>query len=294
MVQDRIITVMGSPGSGKTTASLKMALELAAGRKNVILVFCDPFTPVIPYIIPPPEEQESIGALLTAPVLTQKMILDSCIPVKESPYMSMLGYRQGEGLMSYPQVTRERAVDFLVCLRYLADYIIIDCSTVYEADVLSMVAMELADSLIKLGTSNLKGISYFESHRQMLSDSRYHPGRQLMFIGNLREGQEWEAVSEQYGGVDGMLPYVEELERQHDEASLLEPLTGRESAGYMEGIRMLLGALPGRGDDDTVTVGRNREAEGREDRKKTKPTRVKQEKRQPRLSLPFGRRRGEF
>lgn len=293
MVQDRIITVMGSPGSGKTTASLKMALELAAGKKNVILVFCDPFTPVIPYIIPLPEEQESIGALLTAPVLTQKMILDSCIPVKENPYISLLGYRQGEGLMSYPQVTRERAVDFLVCLRYLADYIIIDCSTVYEADVLSMVAMELADSLIKLGTSSMKGISYFESHRQMLSDSRYHPERQLMFIGNLREGQEWEAVSEQYGGVDGMLPYVQELERQHDEASLLEPLAGRESAGYMEGIRMLLGALPG-DDDDTVNKGRKGEAEKGKDRKKKKQTRIKQEKRQPRLLLPFVRRRGEF
>lgn len=293
MVQDRIITVMGSPGSGKTTASLKMALELAAGKKNVILVFCDPFTPVIPYIIPLPEEQESIGALLTAPVLTQKMILDSCIPVKENPYISLLGYRQGEGLMSYPQVTRERAVDFLVCLRYLADYIIIDCSTVYEADVLSMVAMELADSLIKLGTSSMKGISYFESHRQMLSDSRYHPERQLMFIGNLKEGQEWEAVSEQYGGVDGMLPYVQELERQHDEASLLEPLTGRESAGYMEGIRMLLGALPG-DDVDAVNMGRKGEAEKREDRRKKKLTRIKQEKRQPRLLLPFGRRRGEF
>ena len=42
MVQNKIIAVMGSPGSGKTTASIKLAAELAEKKKNVILVFCDP------------------------------------------------------------------------------------------------------------------------------------------------------------------------------------------------------------------------------------------------------------
>ncbi|MFR3166185.1 MAG: zeta toxin family protein [Hungatella sp.] len=92
MVQNKIIAVMGSPGSGKTTASIKLALELAAKKKNVILVFCDPFTPVIPFVVPCPEEQVSIGTLLTTHLqLTQKMILDSCIPTKESGYISLLG-----------------------------------------------------------------------------------------------------------------------------------------------------------------------------------------------------------
>lgn len=73
------------------------------------------------------------------------MILDSCIPIKENGYISLLGYRLGDSLMAYPQITRDRAVDFLVCLRYLADFIIMDCSAVFEADVLSMLAMEFPE-----------------------------------------------------------------------------------------------------------------------------------------------------
>ena len=208
MVQNKIIAVMGSPGSGKTTASIKLAAELAEKKKNVILVFCDPFTPVIPFVVSCPEEQVSVGTLLTTPSLTQKMILDSCIPIKENGYISLLGYRLGDSLMAYPQITRDRAVDFLVCLRYLADFIIMDCSAVFEADVLSMLAMELSDQIIKIGTSNLRGISYFESRSSLLSDRRFQPEKQRMYLGNLKTGQEWEAVSVQYGGVDGILPHL--------------------------------------------------------------------------------------
>lgn len=239
MVQNKIIAVMGSPGSGKTTASIKLAAELAEKKKNVILVFCDPFTPVIPFVVSCPEEQVSVGTLLTTPSLTQKMILDSCIPIKENGYISLLGYRLGDSLMAYPQITRDRAVDFLVCLRYLADFIIMDCSAVFEADVLSMLAMELSDQIIKIGTSNLRGISYFESRSSLLSDRRFQPEKQRMYLGNLKTGQEWEAVSVQYGGVDGILPHLMALEQQYDEQALFESLAGKEAAAYLAAIRKL-------------------------------------------------------
>ncbi len=62
MVQNKIIAVMGSPGSGKTTASIKLR-ELSGEKKNVILVFCDPFTPSDPFVVSCPEEQVSVGTL---------------------------------------------------------------------------------------------------------------------------------------------------------------------------------------------------------------------------------------
>ena len=52
MEQDKMLTIMGSPGSGKTTTAVKLARTLAARRKNVILVLCDPFTPAIPALLP--------------------------------------------------------------------------------------------------------------------------------------------------------------------------------------------------------------------------------------------------
>ena len=68
MEQDKMLTIMGSPGSGKTTTAVKLARTLAARRKNVILVLCDPFTPVIPALLPAGTVHDtSLGFVLTAP-----------------------------------------------------------------------------------------------------------------------------------------------------------------------------------------------------------------------------------
>lgn len=241
MEQDKMLAIMGSPGSGKTTTAVKLALSLAAIKKNVVVVFCDPFAPVIPAILPAATVHDtSLGELLTAPSLSQTDILNACIPVEESGYISLLGYRAGESLMNYPKITRDKVVEFFVLLRYLADYIIIDCSAVFEADPASIIAIELADRVLKLGTANLKGISYYQTHNIMLADSRFRKDTHQIAIGNQKVGQDWEAVSGQYMGVDYVLPYTGELERQDNELALFKPLTAQESGLYNAEIAKIL------------------------------------------------------
>ena len=184
MEHGNMLAIVGSPGSGKTTLAVKLAAEIAKKKKNVIVVCSDPFVPSVPFLLPMDTEQEvSLGALLTAPSLTQNKILEACVPVPANEYISLLGYRMGENLMSYPKVTRERAVEFLVCLRHLADYVILDCTSVFEADVFSILAMEMADRVLRVGTSNLRGISYFKSHAGML-EGRADNGKYISAIGN--------------------------------------------------------------------------------------------------------------
>lgn len=245
MEESKVIAVMGSQGSGKTTAALKLALALSAAKKNVIVVFCDPFTPVIPAVLPAHIPHDtSLGSLLTAPALTQATILNACVPTEKSDYISLLGYCAGESLMHYPQITREKAVEFFVLLRYLADYIIVDCTSTFEADPASIVAIELADRVLKLGTANLKGVSYYLTHNPMLADSRFRKDTHSTVIGNLKTGQDWEAAAQQLDGADFVLPYAPELEQQFDELALLMPLTQTESAGYSAAIGRILGIQP--------------------------------------------------
>lgn len=240
-----MLAIAGSPGSGKTSLAIKLAAEIAGKRKNVVVVCSDPFVPSIPFLIPMTMEQDvSLGALLTAPALTQEKILKACVPVPESEYVSLLGYKMGENLMAYPKVTRERAVEFLVCLRHLADYVILDCTSVFEADVFSILAMEMADRVLRMGTSNLRGISYYRSHGGML-EGRPDIGKYLSAIGNYKTGQEWEAAAGQYGGASFIFPYVAELERQYDEGRLWDAMTSKEAVPFQAEVKKLLAAAFG-------------------------------------------------
>lgn len=275
MKQDKMLAIMGSPGSGKTTTAVKLARTLAARKRNVIVVLCDPFTPVIPALLSAGTVHDiSLGALLTMPGLTQTDILNACVQGPGSEYISLLGYKAGESLMNYPKVTRDKALELFVLLRYLADYVITDCATVFEADPASLVAIEAADRVLRMETANLKGISWFQTHSPMLADSRYQKDRRLTVIGNLKVGQDWEAVSGQYGGVDYILPYTAELEQQDNEMALFEPLFSQEGVVYQGAINHILSE-----------VFAFQEAQDRQTKRKTAKSG---------FQMPFLKTRGEF
>ena len=293
MEQDKILAVMGSPGSGKTTTAVKLAATLAKQKKNVIVVFCDPFTPVMPVLLSPDAIHDtSLGELLTAPGLTQANILNACVPVQDSDYISLLGYKSGESLMQYPKITRDKAVELFVSLRYLADYIILDCAAVFEADPASFVGIEIADKVLRLGTANLKGISYYQTHNPMLTDSRFDKGRFHNAVGCLKVGQDWEAVSGQYGGVAHVLPYVTELEQQDNERTLFQPLQTPESIPYQVEISRLVADLFGL---QTAAVSKNRGIKKGKAPVPSAPVQaVTPVKAKGGLKLPFAKKRGEF
>lgn len=55
-----------------------------------------------------------------------------------------------------------------------------------------------------------------------------------------KTGQEWEAAAGQYGGVGFVFPYVAELEKQYDEASLWNGLTSKEAGPFQTEVRKVL------------------------------------------------------
>ena len=50
VMQGGVLAVWGSPSSGKTTVSVKLADYLARKKKNVLLIFADMTTPPLPCI----------------------------------------------------------------------------------------------------------------------------------------------------------------------------------------------------------------------------------------------------
>ena len=244
MKNNQIIAVWGNPSSGKTTTSIKIAKELSQKKKNVILVFCDIFSPAIMTILPYiNNKNKSLGSLLSAPEITQEDILSKCITMEKNPYISLLGYLHGENIFTYAEYSKERAVDFLILLRHLADFIIVDCSSIFAYDILSAVALEMADSVVRLCGSNLKAVSYFNSYLPLLEDRKFNIDRHINVLSNAKDNEPREQIKEMYRGVKYELFYNEEIEDQFLSGELFNELKSKNSLEYSNSLKDLISFL---------------------------------------------------
>ena len=159
--QKQMLAVWGSPGAGKTVTAVKLALELSKRKKNVVLVFTDVTAPTLPAVVSEKKLPDvSVGELLAAPGMTQEQVLKTCVPCEKNPYISFLGYKAGENVFTYAEYSKEKAVDMLVLLRHIADYVIVDCTSVLPGNVLATAALEVADEFNAIGSCLKKEYTY--------------------------------------------------------------------------------------------------------------------------------------
>ncbi|WP_353852758.1 ParA family protein [Dehalobacter restrictus] len=236
----QILAVWGSPSSGKTVTVVKIAKELSINRKNVAVVFCDEVCPVLPTVLKTKKTVEgSIGEVLSAPSVTQELILKNCVCPGKNSYISFLGYKAGENVFTYAEYAKERAVDLLVLLRHIADYVVVDCSSALTDSILSTAALEVADTVLRLGSCDLKSVSYFMSCLPLIADRRFKPEKHIRALSNVKPRQDSGGYENTYGGVSYRLPHVAAIEEQFYSLALLDGLSGKEAKAYETVIRAI-------------------------------------------------------
>ena len=238
--QKQILAVWGSPNSGKTTVSVKLAAELAKQKKNVVIVHCDMIAPPIPTLLKDKKDMMSIGTVLSASSLTQELIYKNLVPYDKNQYIALLGYKSGDNVYTYAEYTKERAVDMLVLLRHIADYVIVDCSSAIHDSVLSTAALEVSDAVLRLCSCDLKSISYYSSYLPLISDRRFHAEQHIKVLTNLHSydgGAEYENA---FGGVKYSLPYFLGIEAQAATMNLCESLSGKVGKTYEDSISAMI------------------------------------------------------
>ena len=231
--QKQMLAVWGSPGSGKTVTALKIAAELAKGKKNVAVVFCDAVAPPLPTVIRTKKSADgSLGAALSFPVISQEIAMKNLVASEQNPYVSFIGYAAGENAYTYAGYIKERAVDMLVLLRHIADHVIVDCSSVLNDNVLSTAALEVADNVLRLCPCDLKGLSYYMSYLPLIGDRKFKTDKHIRVLTNPHPYQGGREYENAYGGVSFCLPYLPSIEEQAVTQNLLAPLSGKEGKAY--------------------------------------------------------------
>ena len=236
-----VLAVWGSPSSGKTVVSVKLAEHLAKKKRNVILILADMITPPLPYLCAPSdiEQERSLGSILAASHVTENLIKKNCMFYRKNDYLSMVGMLKGENVFTYPPYEKEQAAELLQLAAQIAPYVIVDCTSNIASDILSAVALMEADTVLRLAGCDLKSISYLSSQLPLLSDHKWDADKQLKAVSNIRQQEASSHMEQILGSVSFQIPHSSEVEAQFLEGELLGELGLKESRAFRREIEKI-------------------------------------------------------
>ena len=225
----KLIAVCGSPGCGKTSVALKIAQELYVLTKRAPVLFfsADLQVPSLGYIFPHRKASDlySIGEVLEQTDVYREDVLKHTVTTKQKEGLGYLGFKAGENKYSYPRPTEDKVRQLLRCMRSLAEYVVVDCSS-DRSDLISAMARNEADSVIQVISPNLKAMCYYASN----ADQFESVSNSTVKVLNIQEKDVFLPTREIKGhfkGIAHTLPYCPEIKQQAITGTLSDMVSDR-------------------------------------------------------------------
>lgn len=221
----KFITVWGSPNSGKTTLALQMASKLSKTKNAQTIIICPNYeTPVLSYLFPLRQNKDlaSFGETLSRVNVVSEDIYENMIVPKGNENLGILGFKDKENRFSYETFTINSITETFNELRKIADYVIIDCNSSLENNLISKIACQLSDIGIRLKTPDMKCLSWYNSQMEIYNSQHYNINNQIEVL-NINDFSvnptELEAKDE---NIKFVLPYCKDLRKRMQEGNLTE------------------------------------------------------------------------
>ena len=240
----KLIAVWGTPNSGKTALTMKLAEALYTSERHrrlmIMVVFTDVIAPSIPVIFPSYKDSElySIGALLAKTSLTADDVFSYTTFMRGRDNLGFLGYKDSENCHSHPQYTKEKAREMYDILKANTDYVIVDCMTRPKESLITETALLIAEHRIWMVTPDLKAISYSLSQKNLLMAQGFLRQDEIsvMNVPVAEFAMPIPTARAYMGNVQYTLPYSSSLAEQSVEGSLSEPLKDRRFTQALSAI----------------------------------------------------------
>ena len=220
----KIIAVIGSPGSGKTTVTLKLAQELYCATSSGGVIYLSPSlkVPALGVLFPnyTPDSLFSLGNMLNKTDVYEEDILNHLVTVKAMQNFGCLGFKSGENKFSYPELTDDKVQNLFDVLNKMAGYVFVDC-TDEERDLISQYALGRADSVVMVLSPDLKSMVYLASNEIVLGDHAHRAIRVL----NVNENELFSPIDDvktHVKNISHILPFSKQIRSQHLDGLLYE------------------------------------------------------------------------
>lgn len=222
----KMIAVSGSPESGKTSFSLKLAQELYYQKKGTVLFLSpDMRVPSMAYIFPHSKSSDlfSIGKALDKTDIYTEDVLKQLVPFKTMRNFGFFGYTAGENKYSYPRPTEDKIAALFRVMKEFADYVIVDCVSDMD-DLITRMAINRADHVIQMAAPDLKSIAYYTSQAEMY-ENIVERGIKALCIRDRDVYLPIEEVKSHFKDISVILPYSRPLKQQVITGTLSERLS---------------------------------------------------------------------
>ncbi|MCL1866571.1 MAG: hypothetical protein FWF82_04105 [Oscillospiraceae bacterium] len=220
----KVIAVFGNSGSFKTATSVNLAMNIAKRDKNldVAIVGVDAWKPLIPLLFPDSKTENSLGKVLSSERIDSDAIYSQTVTHGN---IGVLGYNSGENVQSYAIPTAEKIDDFIMQMRHLFNYTIIDCTslTSYRLTSKSLIS---AENVLYLISCDVNGLVYHQSQESILLAEQYRYNDYLRCISVTGKFVQDESTMENaLVRVDGIIPYCESIPEMWNQGKALNAVS---------------------------------------------------------------------
>lgn len=173
------------------------------------------------------------------PDLTRNLVVSNTIFVKDRSNLGFLGYTAKENRYSYAEYTIEKAEAFLDCVMSISEYVVVDCSSAPEDNILTETVLEKADIVIRLLSPDLKGISNYLSQTPIFIRMGYMKENCVQLISVTSPEFQYGAADtiSYFGKVEQIIPYSQALKEQYVSGNLTEVTKDKKYAAVLEAVR---------------------------------------------------------
>lgn len=171
----KLISIYGSPASGKSTLALVLANMLAAEQKSTVLLSTSRVVPMLKVLAPAQavDKSYSVGSLFLSSNFNQEDVCTRILFTPGNNNLGLMGMAPGDTPNTYSGIIlRDRVLELLSILGGLADYILVDCmSNVSPAnDPIGNTALAVSDLIIETLTADVMGIEYRHAIHPVIGD----------------------------------------------------------------------------------------------------------------------------
>ena len=157
----KLISVVGSPYSGKTVIATKLAQEIYHDHSCSIVLLSSGMTiPSLGVICHHEKSLFSLAALMDRTDIYREDVLRHMVTFKNQKNFGILGYKPGDIATAYPTPTADKITALLRCCREIADYVIVDGNE----DLISAISSDNADDILHCISPDPLSVAYYSGH----------------------------------------------------------------------------------------------------------------------------------